>query len=123
MELEKGIDMLNLLKQRKEEQDTYRQENDIISIRRQQINKDNPAIAQLRIEFPEAQEGFKEYFDTKVKGFGLGHVHEFTEISPTNYVIEIRSMKLMYTWFEYFIDHMKKDFSNVVVRGVWEKYD
>ncbi|MBU1111569.1 MAG: hypothetical protein ABIG93_05595 [archaeon] len=132
-DINKGLEVLNFLKRKKEQEKEEHNSQNIVLLERRQVSKENPAIAQLRITFPENNvldlEDLKKYFLEKEKNFPLiADVHEIRKfrIGNCNFVLEIRSSKLMYTWLEYFINNFQKDFSDKFdfkVEGSWDKYD
>jgi hypothetical protein len=123
-----GVKALEFLKKMKEKHTQRCATQKIITIHRTQVSENNPAVAQLHIEFPDIQDGVKDYYNQAFTKFPLdADVHELRQINPQKYVMEIRSVKLMYTWFEYFINNFKTDFEGkgykIEVTGFWDKYD
>jgi hypothetical protein len=128
MSINDGLRALEMLKKKKEESAERRASEKIILIERRQISKNYPAIAQLQITFPdETQNNFKEYYNQQFTKFPLiADVHRLIKNNSQNYIIEIQSVKLMYTWFEFFIKNFTKDYEKdylIEISGCWDKYD
>ena len=125
MSLQKGIEKLNFLKKRKLDEINEQNVLGTIFIERRQVSTNNPAVGQVIVELPETTNAnIRDIYEKCLQKFPLdADVHEITEISSRKHVIEIRSTKLMYAWFEYFIKKCQYTFKNVKTRGYWQKYD
>jgi hypothetical protein len=101
--------------------------NNKVIIERIQINRNNPAIAHLRIETPE-----NTYYDelineaySKCELLIPSVSHELQKTGKNSFIIKIdKGSKLMYSWMELMIDNLKKVIGeeNIIVEGVWDKY-
>ncbi len=109
---------------------SQQKEKESIVLRRIQISTNNPAIANLRIEFPEDVEnpkGIIEYYkDIKNRRFQSVN-HTIKQIDRRTFVIEVESgTKYMYSLLDYLIECFEEEFKKqnaVVVRGIWDKWD
>ncbi len=101
-----------------------------IILRRVQINRNNPAIAHLRIELPEeinnSQEILEYYDEIKDRKFPSVS-HNIQKIDNKTIVIEVNEgSKCMYSLLDYLIDCFKYKLERtkpVVVKGCWDKFD
>jgi len=105
-------------------------EKESIILRRVQINRNNPAIAHLRIEIPEgtniSNEILKYYKEIEGKKFPSVN-HNIKRVDNQTIIIEVKegSWK-MYSLLDYLIDYFKHKLEkneSVVVRGSWDKFD
>ncbi len=105
-------------------------EKESIVLRRVQINTNNPAIANLRIEFPENVENPKriiEYYkDIKNRRFQSVN-HTIKQIDGRTFVIEVESgTKYMYSLLDYLLECFKEELKKqkpVVIRGNWDRFN
>jgi len=104
-------------------------EKESVVLRRVQVNRNNPAIAHLRIEFPEDINNPKEvvtYYKIKDKRFQSVE-HTIRQVDKKTFVIEVRNgTKYMYSSLEYLIkcfESKLKTKNNVIITGVWDKYN
>ncbi len=105
------------------------EEKESIVLRRVQINRNNPAIAHLRIEFPEDIKNPKEitsYYDEIRDKRYLSVEHNIKQIDKRTFIVEVRNgSKYMYSLLDYLLEcfesKLGKD-KSVVVRGSWDKF-
>ncbi|MBS3155406.1 hypothetical protein J4404_02820 [Candidatus Woesearchaeota archaeon] len=105
-------------------------EKESIVLRRVQINTNNPAIAHLRIEFPEDITNSKEILDyyEEIKDRRFPSVdHSIKKLDKRTFVIEVKNgTKYMYSLLDYllacFESKLKRN-KSVIVRGNWDKFD
>ena len=105
-------------------------EKESVVLRRVQVNRNNPAIAHLRIEFPEDINNPKEVvtYYNKIKDKRFQSVeHTIRQVDKKTFVIEVRNgTKYMYSSLEYLIkcfESKLKTKNNVIITGVWDKYN
>jgi len=105
-------------------------EKESIILRRVQININNPAIAHLRIEFPEDINNSKEileYYD-EVRDRRFPSVnHDIKKVDNRTFIIEVNNgTEYEYSLLDYlmecFKDKLGRD-KSVIVRGCWDKFD
>ena len=125
--INEGLRMLQVLKERKNENMQRRNDNNIVLVERRQINTNYPAVAQLNIVLPvgNEQNNFKNYLNDKILKFPVDKDFiTLTEITSQQFVLELRSTKIMYSWLDGIIHSLKKDFNefNFEVKGCWDKY-
>ena len=126
---ENPLEILKLLKQRKEKEVQRIKDEKIIILKRVQVSTNNPAIAQLWINIPSSLD-FNEdiisyHKERKIKYSISANVHTIKKEDDKTYVLEIRGVLPMYKWMEYFIASFKRDFGQkyeIEDRGQWEKY-
>ena len=100
-----------------------------IVITREQINVCNPAIAQVRIKFPEdvidTQKIMELYNQIKSRAFSSVS-HEIQQLNPRVFIIKTEEgTRLMYTALEHLISRFKYELGkdkNVIIKGNWENY-
>ena len=122
--IEYGLAALDFFKKKHEENKQFRRENKIISIDRRQINTNYPAVAMLRIEFPEKNDDLGLFFEKFCIKRPINA--DYYILRRTNgyvYELEVRSTKMMYWWLEKFCDKFSQEYANVQVRGCWDKYE
>ena len=123
--IERGIEMLNFLKKKKAENEKVREKENIVLLQRKQISKNYPAVAQLKIIFPESVivPNIKDYFDQKIQSINFDEFN-FTEENNI-FTIELKSNRIMYSWLENFINSFQKDFTEFTVEtsGYWDKFE
>lgn len=126
------LEVLDILKKRKEQDANNREENRIVLIERKQRSTNNPAIAQLYIRFSSTLDvpDLKPYYLERKEKYSISApVHKITQMGSHTYVIEIRGVLPMYDWMEFFIKSFLRDFGkrgdglNIEVIGDWEKYN
>lgn len=98
-----------------------------VILERIQINRNNPAIAHLRIETPE-----NTYYDelineaySKCELLLPSVSHKLEKLGKYSFIIKIeKGSKYMYSWMELMIDKLKETIGeeNIIVQGVWDKY-
>ena len=107
-----------------------KEEKESIILRRVQINTNNPAIAQLKIEFPEDINNPEKIIDLydNMKNRRFPSVdHTIKQTDNRTFIIEVRNgSKYMYSLLDYLLEcfryELKKEI-NVVVRGYWDKFE
>jgi hypothetical protein len=105
-------------------------EKESVVLRRVQINRNNPAIANLRIEFPESisnpQEILDYYNEIKDKRFPSVD-HSIKKADNKTFIIEVKNgTKYMYSLLDYILECFEsklKRNNRVVIRGNWDKFD
>lgn len=123
--IDDGLRMLQVLKERKNEDMQRRNNNNIVLVERRQINTNYPAVAQLNIILPNEQNDFKNYLNNKILKFPVDKDFvSIIEITSRQFIIELQSTKIMYSWFENLIFSLKNNFKefNFEVKGCWDKY-
>ena len=106
------------------------EEKESIVLRRVQINTNNPAIAQLVIEFPEDMNNPKKIINyyNGIKNNKFSSVdHNIKQTDKRTFIIEVKNgSKYMYSLLnhllECFRDELRKE-NKVIERGTWDKYD
>lgn len=104
-------------------------EKESIVLRRVQINTNNPAIAHLRIEFPDDLNNSKDvldyYEEIRDKRF-LSVDHTIKKIDQRTFIIEVKNgTRYMYSLLDYLLECFKSKLEkekSVVVRGNWDKF-
>ena len=105
-------------------------EKNSIILRRVQINTNNPAIANLRIEFPEEIKNpnkitsyYNEIKDRKYPS--VDHIIKQTD--KKTFIIEVnQGTTFMYSLLDHLLECFKSKLeieNNVVVKGTWDKFD
>ena len=105
-------------------------EKESIVIRRVQVNRNNPAIAHLRIEFPEDIDNPKEivayYNEIKDKRFSSVD-HNLRQSDKRTFIIEVKNgTKYMYSLLDYLLQCFESKLGrdkSVIVKGNWDKFD
>ena len=105
-------------------------ERESIVLRRVQVNINNPAIAQVRIEYPKDIENPRKIIDyyKQIRNKRFQSVeHTIRQVDKKTFVIEVRNgTKYMYSSLEYLIkcfESKLKTKNNVIITGVWDKYN
>jgi hypothetical protein len=113
----------NLLKNKLKEKES-------IVLRRFQVNTNNPAIAQLRIEFPKEIENPQEildYYNEIKKGQFPSVDHHIFMYDKKTIIIEVKNGSMcMYSCLDYLLNRFKKRLelkNDVLIRGNWDKFD
>jgi len=105
-------------------------EKNSIILRRVQISTNNPAIANLRIEFPEDVKNPNEiisyYNEIKDRKYpSVDHIIKQTD--KKTFIIEVnQGTTFMYSSLDYLLKCFKSKLElekNVVVKGTWDKFD
>ena len=131
MNQEEALAILEKSKKFRLEKKEKLEREQIILLKREQVNTNNPAIARLNIIFPKSLEPIyeneiKDLMNEKLEKFNLYCVPFFKKENDKHYIIEINSgSKMMYTWFEYLINGFKKEYGNkynLRIEGFWDKY-
>ena len=105
-------------------------EKESIVLRRVQINRNNPAIAHLRIEFPEDiinPKDITEYYD-EIRDRRFSSVdHNIKQTDKRTFIVEVKNgTKYMYSLLDYLLECFKSKLGkekSVVARGNWDKFD
>lgn len=115
---------LKMLKKARDESDNI----SYISIKREQVNTNNPAIAKLIIKFPKNMSHNMELYYKNIS-FQIRNPDVepvFRKLDEDEYEIEIKSSMYMYQWFESFIGNFREDFTDmgkeVRISGAWDRY-
>jgi|TARA_Y100000310_G_C20673179_1_gene811413 DNA helicase-4 len=105
-------------------------EKESIVLRRVQINRNNPAIAHLRIEFPDDVSNQKEILDyyEEIRDKRFPSVdHAIKKVDKRTFIIEVKNgTKYMYSLLDYLLECFEFKFKqnkSVIVRGNWDKFD
>lgn len=106
------------------------EESKSIVLRRVQVNTNNPAIAQVRIEYPEVVRNtikILNYYE-KISHDKFKSVDStIKQIDDKTYVVEVgEGSWLMYSFLDYLIEHFEEELKkegNVIIRGKWDKFD
>jgi len=104
-----------------------------IKLERKQVSANNPAHAQLWIIIPKSisppadiQNFYRSFYEKSGERFSSC---SFKVIDTHEFIIDIKSSKYMYSWFERFIISFKEAYGKygqgykVRDTGSWDKYD
>ena len=104
-------------------------ERESIVLRRVQVNINNPAIAQVRIEYPKDIENPRKIIDyyKQIRNKRFQSVeHTIRRIDKKTFVIEVRNgTKYMYSSLEYLIkcfESKLKTENNIIITGNCDKF-
>jgi len=106
------------------------EEKKSIVLRRVQINIGNPAIANLKIEFPEEVKNPKEiisYYE-RIRYLRFPSVdHNIKQFDDKTFIVEVKNgSKYMYSLLDYLMTCFESKLANekkVVIRGNWHKFN
>ena len=112
------------MKKKHEDNKKFLKANKIITIHRKQISTNYPAVAQLRIEFPEKNNNINIFFDQFCSKYPIdADYYMLRRLDDYVYELEVRSTKMMYAWLERFCVKFVAKYSNVKLSGYWDKYE
>ena len=105
-------------------------EKESIILRRVQINRNNPAIAHLKIEFPEEiknPQDIMDYYDEIGDRQFPSVEHNIKQTNKRTFVIEVnKGTKYMYSLLDHLIECFESKLGkekSVIVKGSWDKFD
>jgi len=111
-------------------QEMKKAEIDSVVLRRVQIRENNPAIAQIRIEFPKTisvPSGIIPFYHEISEGKFPSVNHSIRKQGDKIFLIEVKEGTMfMYSLLQYLLFQFKSWLSEhykVVVRGSWTKFD
>ena len=124
-ELAKIVEALRI-----KQEESERNKEQTITIDRIQVEINNPAIAQVVVEFPDSlkNEIEKSRVHFKDKYHLRNIVYEFVR-TEKGWMVEVRSNMNMYKWFEDLIidysSYFEKHFPGHIIKvsGTWNRYD